>query len=208
MLYVVLLGIAVSFDALLAGVAYGLKKITLPAASLLVVGLVTAACTAVAMTAAQEVGFLIDPQVSVIIGAILLLLIGLWSLFQELLIKRLTPKQKNDQPQIRIKLGRLIVSILADPEAVDIDHSRSISALEAVLLGLALGIDNMVATFAASLLGVLPIYTPIVMAILQMGLILGGLIFSSRIVPSSLKDRFPYLPGALLILLSVLRLVK
>ena len=46
MLYVLFLGLAVSFDALLAGVTYGVKKITLPFTSLLVVGAVTAACTA------------------------------------------------------------------------------------------------------------------------------------------------------------------
>ncbi|MDF2501766.1 MAG: hypothetical protein K0Q77_2480 [Anaerosporomusa subterranea] len=35
MLYVILLGFAVSFDALLAGVAYGVRKITVPFSSLL-----------------------------------------------------------------------------------------------------------------------------------------------------------------------------
>lgn len=208
MLYVLFLGLAVSFDALLAGVAYGMKKITLPFTSLLVVGVVTAACTAAAMVAAQGAGILIDPQVAVLAGAILLLLIGLWSVFQEFLMKRLTAKQLNDPPQFRIKMGRLIINILADPEAVDTDHSHSISPSEALFLGLALGLDNMVATFAAGLLGVLPLYTPLAMAVIQMFLIWVGLAFASRLLPESVKERFPYLPGSLLILLSVLRLVK
>lgn len=208
MLYVLFLGIAVSFDALLAGVAYGVKKISLPFTSLLIVGVITAVCTAAAMIGAYGASSLINPQISVGIGAVLLLLIGIWSVFQEFLINRLTPKPCDEQPQLRIKFGRLIVNILADPEAVDIDHSRSISPSEAVLLGLALGLDNMVATFAASLLGVLPMYTPLVMAILQMGLIWGGLAFSSKLLPASMKERFPYLPGTLLIVLGVFRLVK
>ena len=208
MLYVILLGFAVSFDALLAGVAYGARKITVPFSSLLVVGAVTAVCTAVAMIAAQGTGMLIAPQAAVMIGAFLLLLIGVWSVFQEYLIKRLTPRQSDDLPQLRIKLGKLIVNILADPEAVDIDHSRSISPSEAIFLGLALGLDNMVATFAAELLGVLPLYTPLVMAIIQMGLIWSGITFASRLLPESVKERFPYLPGTLLIIMSVLRIVK
>jgi putative sporulation protein YtaF len=208
MLYVLLLGFAVSFDALLAGVAYGVRKITVPLNSLLVVGAVTAVCTAAAMAAAQGTGMLIAPQAAVMIGAFLLLLIGLWSVFQEYLIKRLTPRQPEDLPQLRIKLGRLIVNILADPEAVDIDHSRSISPSEAIFLGLALGLDNMVATFAAQLLGVLPLYTPLVMAVIQMGLIWSGITFANRLLPESVKERFPYLPGTLLIIISVLRIVK
>lgn len=208
MLYVLLLGLAVSFDALLAGVAYGARRIIVPLSSLLVVGTVTAVCTAVAMLAAQGTGMLIDPQTAVMIGAFLLLLIGLWSVFQEYLIKRLTPRQPAELPQLRIKLGRLIVNILADPEAVDIDHSRSISPSEAIFLGFALGLDNMVATFAAQLLGVLPLYTPLVMAVIQMGLIWGGITFASRLLPESLKERFPYLPGTLIIIMSVLRIVK
>jgi len=208
MLYVLILGFAVSFDALLAGVAYGARRITVPYHSLLVVGAVTAVCTAGAMVAAQGTGLLIAPQAAVTIGAFLLLLIGLWSVFQEYLIKRLTPGQTEDTPQLKIRLGRLIVNILADPEAVDIDHSRSISPSEAIFLGLALGLDNMVATFAAQLLGVLPLYTPLVMAIIQMGFIWSGMTFASRLLPESLKERFPYLPGTLLIIMSVLRIVK
>ena len=208
MLYVLLLGFAVSFDALLAGIAYGIRKITVPFSSLLVVGAVTAVCTAVAMAAAQGAGMLIAPQAAVVTGAFLLLLIGLWSVFQEYLIKRLTPKQQDDTPQLKIRLGRLLINILADPEASDIDHSRSISPSEALFLGLALGLDNMVATFAAGLLGVLPLYTPLVMAVIQMGLIWVGITFAVRLLPDRVKDRFPYLPGTLLIILSILRIVK
>jgi hypothetical protein len=66
----------------------------------------------------------------------------------------------------------------------------------------------MVATFAAQLLGVLPLYTPLVMAVIQMGLIWSGITFANRLLPESVKERFPYLPGTLLIIISVLRIVK
>lgn len=208
MLYVLFLGFAVSFDALLAGVSYGSKKISISFLPLLVVGAVTALCTGAAMLVAEGADMLISPQAAVILGAALLFLIGLWSVFQEYLIKKLTPKPAQHTPELRIKLGRLIVNILADPEAVDIDHSRSISPSEALFLGLALGLDNMVATFGASLLGVLPIYTPIMMGVIQMGLIWLGVAFAEKLIPENVKERFPYLPGTLLILISVLRLVK
>lgn len=208
MLYILCLGIAVSFDALFAGVAYGVKKITVSTAALLVVGAVTAACTAAAMAAANWAGALMEPQTSIFIGAALLLMVGLWSILQEYLLKLLTPKEASIQPQLCIKLGKLMINILADPEAVDVDRSRSISPGEAAILGLALGLDNMAATFAASLVGFLPLYTPLIMAVLQTGLIWGGIVLGGKFLPESIKERCPYLSGALLILLGVMRLVK
>lgn len=47
--YVLLLGFAVSIDGFVAGVAYGLKNIRMPLASLSIVGVVAAILTSVAM---------------------------------------------------------------------------------------------------------------------------------------------------------------
>lgn len=206
--YVLFLGLAVSLDALVAGVAYGVKKIALPFSSLCVVGAVTAVCTAVSMIAARGAGMMIDPQAAVLIGGVLLLMIGVWGILQEYLLKRLIPKEPDETPQVTLKMGRLLVNILADPEAVDVDRSKSISASEAVMLGLALGLDNMVATFAAGLLGMLPLYTPLVMGALQMALIAGGRTVVCRWLPERMKESFSYLGGVLFIIMGVLRLVK
>jgi len=207
-LYIAFLALAVSLDSFVAGATYGVRKISMPATSLAVLGGITAICTWAAMVLAAVFGSVINPHIAAGIGAFLLLAIGLFSLFQEYLIRRITPCDPYSSQKFTIRVGKLLINIMADPEAVDFDHSKSISAGEAVMLGLALGLDNMAATFAASLLGILPAYTPAVMGIFQIVLIWLGVHIGARYVPDSLSAKFPYFPGALLVLMGITRLVK
>lgn len=207
--YVLLLGFAVSIDGFIAGIAYGLKNIKIPASSLGIVGLVTVLCTGSAMFFASMLEQYINPHVAIVCGSLLLIGIGIISLFQEYLTKNIKAFDFHDDLTARkltVSIGRIMMSILAKPESADVDHSKKISSMEAILLGLALGIDNMVATFAASLMGFLPLYTPLLMGLIQIAVVSAGILASARIVSESVKKRFPYLPGTLLILLGLLRL--
>ncbi|GBG56684.1 putative membrane protein YtaF [Sporomusaceae bacterium FL31] len=207
--YVLLLGFAVSIDGFIAGIAYGLKNIKIPASSLGIVGLVTVLCTGSAMFFASMLEQYINPHVAIVCGSLLLIAIGIVSLFQEYLTKNIKDFDFDDDITARkltISIGRIMINILAKPETADVDNSKKISSTEAILLGLALGIDNMVATFAASLMGFLPLYTPLLMGVIQIAVVSAGILASTRIVSESLKKRFPYLPGTLLILLGLSRL--
>jgi len=208
-IYVLLLGFAVSLDSFAAGVAYGLKNIRIPVTSLVIVGLVTALCTALAMLGASVLDRFIDLQLAVVAGSLLLIGLGGLSLFQEYLTKNTAFCQPDGDGSIRqltFSLGRLVINIMIRPETADIDLSNSISPLEAVFLGLALGIDNMVATFAASLISMLPLCTPLVMGLIQMALISVGSQSFCRLLSDSWKRRFPFLPGTILILIGLIRL--
>lgn len=208
-LYAFSLGFAVSLDALAAGMAYGLKKIRMPLTSLLIVGLITCACTSLAMASAYLLGDMIETNLAMLIGALLLISIGGFSLLQEYLTRDSIPCEIEGEITARkltFAVGKLVISIMARPESADFDHSQSISAVEAFFLGLALGVDNIVATFAAALMGLLPIYTPLIMAVIQMSLIFLGAAIADRLLTDQLKAKLPYLPGTLLILLGLLRL--
>ncbi len=207
--YVLLLGLAVSIDGFVAGVAYGLKNIRMPFASLSIVGIVASICTAVAMVMAYMVGQFIHTDIAIAIGALLLIILGLWSLFQQYLTKDVASYEMDGEVTARkltFSLGRLVVSIMAKPETADVDRLGFISSLEAVFLGLAVGADAMVGTFAAALMGSLPLYTPIAIGLIHMVCIAGGYYSSRKFFPEKLKKRFPYLPGTLLIILGLLRL--
>ena len=207
-LYILLLGLAVSMDSFIAGATYGIRKIRLPFLSLLIVGGVTALCSGLAIVAAGLFGGLINAHIAIAVGSFLLLSIGLFSIFQEYLLQCAKGPDDQTNPRLSMRIGRIIINIMVDPEAVDFDHSKSISAGEAVMLGFALGLDNMAATFAASLLGVLPLYTPVVMGLLQMLLIAGGIYLGALVLPQSFSKRFPYLSGIILVLIGLFRLVK
>ncbi|MDF2572745.1 MAG: hypothetical protein K0R55_4349 [Sporomusa sp.] len=207
--YVLLLGLAVSIDGFVAGIAYGLRNIRMPFASLIIVGIVASICTAVALVMAYVIGQFINTEIAIAIGAALLILLGLSSLFQQYLTKDVTSYEIDGEVTARkltFSLGRLVISIMAKPETADVDKLGFISPLEAIFLGLAVGADAMVGTFAAALMGSLPLYTPIAIGIIHMICIAGGYYSSQRFVPEKLKKRFPYLPGTLLIILGLLRL--
>lgn len=209
-LYALLLGFAVSIDALVAGMAYGMKSIRISFRSLSIAGIVTGLCTALAMAAAYFLGNFINADYAVWGGAALLIILGSWNIFQEYLTKDLAPYTGTTATiqKLSIELGRVIINIMVKPEMADIDQSKEISPVEAIFLGLALGVDNMVATFAATLMGLLPWFTPILMALIQMLLIVAGAQLSRYMLGEKIKQRFPYLPGTILIILGLTRLYK
>jgi putative sporulation protein YtaF len=181
----------------------------MPFVSISIVGVVTSICTTIAMIAAFLIGQVINTEIAIIIGALLLILLGLWSLFQEYLTKDVASYEVAGEVTARkltFSLGRLVISIMAKPETADVDKLGIISSLEAVFLGVALGADAMVGTFATSLMGPLPLYTPAVIGIIHMFCISSGFYSSQKLISERIKKRFPYLPGALLILLGIIRL--
>lgn len=207
--YVVLLAFAVSIDGFIAGIAYGLKNICIPITSLLIICTTTILCTGTAMAIAYILGTFINTNLAILLGALILIIIGLFSLFQEYLTtdsKDLLTAETIVTPKLTFSIGRLVINIMADPEKADMDQSKLINPLESLFLGLALGIDNMVATFAAALMEPLPLYIPIIMGFIQIFVITAGIYVSNNFISDQLKKRFPYIPGILLIILGLIRL--
>lgn len=204
--YVLVLAFSVSIDALGVGVTYGMKNIEMPLQSLVITGIATGLFTGVAMISANVVGSIINPHIAVLIGSILLFALGLWSIFSEYLMRTINKHEKQIR-KLAMTLGGVIVEVIIRPEAADIDKSNSISSLEAVLVGIALGVDNMVATFAASMLGILPDYTPLLMAGVQMLLIAVGIQVVACSVPNHVKKGLPYIPGIMLMVIGLARIV-
>lgn len=210
--YVLLLGFAVSIDGFVAGIAYGLKKIIIPNISLFIIGIATTLCTGFAMGTAYLLGAYINTKLAIIVGAFLLTSMGLYSIIQEYL--RAINKDK-DHPLEAIvtsqsksySASQLLITIINKPESADVDHSQTISPIEAILLGLALGVDNMLAIFAAVLVSPLPLYTPFSMGFIQIVVITLGIYVSNHLISDQLKKRIPYLSGFILILLGLIRLL-
>lgn len=207
--YVLLLGLAVSIDGAMAGVAYGLRNIRIPPKSFLVVGIVTTIASALAMGAAAMLGQYIDTFLALVLGGLLLILLGAWNVFQQYITKNVASYEVEGEVtagKLTFSVGRLVISIMAKPETADVDRLGVISSLEAVFLGLAVGADGAVGTFAAALTGPLPVYTPIVVGLIHVICIGAGFVFSDRLISDAWKQRFPFLPGTMLILLGLLRL--
>lgn len=183
--YIVTLAFAVSLDSFMAGMIYGLKEITLPWSAVTIIGLVSTVATAAALFSAQICVLWISTHFAIMSGALILISLGMYSLSQEFL---------GSDYQIQ-------------PEQLDLDHSRFINPGEALLLGLALGIDNFTAVFAAALTHHLNWQVPIMMGLCQALLIILGSALAAAPFLYKLKKAFPYVPGLLLIVLGMSRLL-
>lgn len=203
--YVILLATGVSIDALAAGTAYGLKNIRVPLLSLIIIGIITGLFTVGAMLSAQLFGGTINSSLVAGFGAALLFALGFWNIIIEYLAHIANQYNENSE-NLTNSLGAMVVEVMAQPEMADQDKSNCINWIEAISLGIALGMDNMIATFAACLLGNLPAYTPLIMASVQMGLIILGIQVATCYIPHKVKNGLPYLPGLVLIIIGLTRL--
>jgi len=209
LVYVLFLSVALGMDALASGAAYGIKGIRVPPASLGVVGVVSVVCTAAAMGLTGWLAGSIDLHVAVGIGAAMLVGLGVYRLLLDFLSEEVTPREAGHHLRHRkltIPVGELVIRIMARPEEADIDRSKHICAGEAALLGVALAVDNMIAVSAGTLGDFLPSYTPLAMGAVQVALISAGTYGCAWLVDHRVRFRLPYLSGATLVVLGLLRL--
>lgn len=205
--YLLLLGFAVSIDGFFAGAAYGIKRIQVPTLSLLAIGAVTFLCTQIAHDFSYFLADSINSLYIAALGALLLVCIGLCNLLQQYFTGRAKAEAPEEPAKpLTFSCGKIVISVMAKPESADLDHSSRLSLGEALLLGAALGVDNMVATFAAGLTNPLPAYTPFAMCCIQTLLVFSGILLARGITSAKMKDRFAYAPGLLLVLLGIFRL--
>lgn len=207
--YIILLGFAVSIDGFFAGIAYGIKTIKVPYPSLLTIGLVTLICTGLSSIGSHALLNYLNPVYTTAAGSLLLIAIGLTGIARQFYQRiQFSAAQSPDSKQgITFSLGKIVIRIMAKPECADMDESKILSVTEALLLGLALGMDNMVATFAAGLVRPLPVYTPLVMCVIQTSLVFGGIYCAGKITSPKIKNRLAYAPGILLICLGLFRMI-
>lgn len=137
--------LALSFDTLLACMAYGTKKIKVPILSKLVIVCVGTAFLAISIVFGGILQELISSKVLSIIGFTVLMLIGLMNLFESI-IKKFLSKYATSEKPLNIKCFDLnfAVNIYLDKTNADADNSKSLSCKEAFLLAIPLSIDSLI----------------------------------------------------------------
>lgn len=197
------LAIAVSVDSFMVAFGYGLRQVKLAPHVIILIGLCSGLVFGMAMGAGQLVALLLTERFTSYLGAILLIGLGCYSL---LTFDQSQSQTKPKHFRFEFKKVGLVIDILKKPAIADLDHSGHISGMETVWLGLALSIDASAAGMGAALVGVSYIAIGLIaittMVFLSMGLHL-GVTFSNKGLP----DKIRYLPGLLLVLLGISRLV-
>src|SRR5699024_2669375 len=167
------------------GLSYGIKKIEIGFISNLIISIITMVGTIISMSLSKILVNLIPNNVANLIGGIILILIGSWTVIKPLL--------KNVQS----------VGILDNPEQVDKDNSSHIDSKEALILALALSINNIGLGIGASITGLSIVLTSVFTFIFSLIMLVLGYFFGSYYLSNLFSKRATIISGLIIIALGV-----
>ncbi|SNS42231.1 putative sporulation protein YtaF [Anaerovirgula multivorans] len=207
-----LIAIAISMDSFSVGIAYGIKNIKVPLYSLVILDFISVALLSLGFFAGNLLTRLVPEVATNLIGAGILLVIGIWFLIQGWLNYRF-PKEKVHQPTsiaiISIDSLGIAINVLRDPAKIDLDISGVIDTKEAIVLGIALAIDSLAIGIAVSLSSITTIlFTLLLVAILNLVFLLSGIHIGKNYLASRLKEKTSFIPGCILVILGLTRLIS
>jgi putative sporulation protein YtaF len=223
------LAFAVSVDGFGVGVTYGLRRIRIPLLSIVIIAICSGMVIFLSMLVGSWITGYLSPFVAKLIGSVVLVAIGTWALLQ---LRRSgkedgagdgeadAEQESGTEPStlvdrshpvlvviVELKRLGLVIQILRTPQAADVDKSGTISATEALMLGVALSFDAFGAGIGAAMVGLSPLLTPIMIAVASALFLLGGIRFGFRFSNWKGMQAVSVLPGILLIVIGILKLL-
>ncbi|WP_058303408.1 sporulation membrane protein YtaF [Gorillibacterium timonense] len=226
-----LLAFAVSLDGFGVGAMYGLRKIRIPFLSLVIISL----CSALVILLSMKLGVwllrFIPAVMAKDIGAMILIGIGIWTVYQVSMQKDEPESEASDRrkekradssvqdselqdpettkPLFTFEWKRMgiVIQILRTPSAADMDRSGIISPAEAGLLGIALSFDAFGAGIGAALIGYPPLMTAAIIAGTSGLFLASGLRVGYRFSGLDWIRRVSALPGCILILMGIMKML-
>lgn len=201
-----LFALAVSADGFVAGLAYGVKKIRIPFLPLLVIALSSAAAVTLSMVCGTGLAAILSPQWASRIGALLLMMIGLYFLltaFRET-INNIDSSPEEPLFSFSIKTLGIIVHILKEPSTADFDSSGEISVHEAAFLGLALALDALGAGVGIAMTGLNILFTAFCVGVLKFILVSSGMWFGRNCKGDRMKLASSLISGLILVVIGLM----
>ncbi|MBP1950540.1 sporulation membrane protein YtaF [Virgibacillus litoralis] len=199
----ILLIIGVSIDGFGVGITYGMRRIRVPFTALSIIMFCSGLIVFISMTIGNILRSFITPDVAEMIGGIILLLIGLFCLYN------VTRSKSEPDPDINSndEAWGNFKTVMKQPVQADLDQSGTISANEALLLGFALAIDAFGAGLGAAMLGYSPVTTAVSIALMSGGFVLCGVRLGIFLATKKWMQRFALLPPFLLIMLGISNII-
>ena len=243
------LAFAVSLDGFGVGITYGLRRTKIPLLSIAIISLCSGLVIALSMQVGVLLSHVVTPGAASIVGAVILIVIGAWSLLQlilrrgkereeaesavskerllqenaaadpghaargrnQLMVLEVQPSPTDGSVERMVftlelrKLG-VVIQILRSPSKADIDNSGSISAQEAMWLGIALSLDAFGAGLGAALLGFPTLWTALVIALFSGAFLSLGMHVGLRFAAQRWMQKLSILPALLLIIMGIFKL--
>lgn len=194
--------IAVSIDGFGVGMTYGMRKVQVPLHALVIIMCCSGIVVLASMTLGTVLRSFISPDIAGMLGGLILIALGLFSLFNSL-----RPEKTNRKDgAVKHRLDDF-KEVLITPDKADLDQSGVISTSEALLLGMALALDAFGAGFGASMLGYSPLLTAVSVACMSGLFLLCGIKIGVLLSRNKLLQRLTLFPPFLLIGLGVFNLI-
>lgn len=206
-LTLLMLAFALSLDSYGVGMTYGLRKMKIPFLSLLFIACCSGASILLAMALGKTIFIYLSADIAEAAGAVLLILIGLFTLWQVYAPpkKKSKPKRsKKENPiSFQLRIFGFVIHVLREPLKADMDKSGTITGREAFLLGAALSLDAFGAGVGAALLGYAPWLLAVCVAFMSGLFLLLGMKSGFRFSSVSWMNRLSFIPGLILIILGL-----
>nr|WP_150541242.1 sporulation membrane protein YtaF [Clostridium perfringens] len=195
-LSILLFVIAASLDILVVSLAYGLKDIKINFSSTLVIASISALGTFISMILGKFLVDLIPVKLGDIIGGLVLLLLGFYSIYSYFKEKKILTSHNSENNSSPI-------FILENPEVADKDKSGNIDFKESLALSLALALNNFGLGIGASISGLNIAFTTISTFIISLIFISLGFYLSKTIKSKNISKNSNLIAGIIIIILSL-----
>lgn len=209
-----LIAISLSLDAFSVGITYGIRNVSIPLISKLVICFMSVLYSGIALIAGRAFYGILPPMAARITGTAILACMGVFIILQATLKKgdsmagKPCVKEKRTLFEIAVKSLGITIQVIRNPDEGDIDRSGIIDIREALLLGLALSVDAIGVGVGSALAGIGSLWIPISAGIFQMLLLYAGTRLGLKLGKSSRLNKkvLSVMPGILLITMAFIRI--
>lgn len=205
---IALLSLALSADGFFVGLSLGLRKIIIPSSCKAIICVMAMLLSYCSVSCGETLTHFFPDYMAKMIGAVIMLLVGLWIMFGNFVRQRsFSETKKQSFSKCLGKKTNLPVKVLGNPPIGDMDQSGVIELKEALLIGVALSIDMLGTGFGIGAVGISPMLIAPWVGLFQILFLSTGMFtshFIKKITPFGEK-MFSYLSGTILIILSLYR---
>ncbi len=147
----------------------------------------------ISMIAGHKMQKFISLDVGKYIGAILLLLLGLFTLIEGIKQRKEANQENIENKKVLNNLNvRNLIKVVNNPLLADIDHENDIKPIEGIILGIAVAMDASIAAFTLSFFNLNPYITPFLFGLTHFVLIGLGNFLAKKISYTPLPNGFHY----------------
>lgn len=196
-----LLAFSASLDSLIIGIAYGIKKIKIKLFINIIIAFIVTLGTFISMILGYVLSDFIPMTICNYVGAILLIAVGVWMLYDNL---KNNTKSRESCNELMDSLD--YEEILIKNKTADFNNSGNIELKEAITLSLALSINNFALGIGASMSGISIPLTTIFTFIFSVLILIVGLKIGNSILSEILGKYSPIFSALIILIMGVIQL--